>query len=64
MLGLYPKGFHFPVLMIVDSGKRAELSALKVALVVDVASKIIEDPLNRTRVRKERETVLERQSVS
>ena len=64
MLSLYSKGFHLPVLMIIDGGKGAEPSALKVALVVNMASEIIKDPLNHMRVREEGEAVLERQSVS
>ena len=59
MLGLCPKGFHLPILMVIDGGKGAESSALEVALIVDVASEVIENPLNRTRVRKERKAVLE-----
>ena len=64
MLSLYSKGFHLPVLMIIDGRKGAELSTLKVALVVNMASEIIKDPLDRTRVREEGEAILERQSVS
>ena len=50
MLGLYPKGFHLPILMVINSGKGTESSILKIALVIDVASKVIEDPLDRMRV--------------
>ena len=64
MLSLYSKGLHLPILMVIDGGEGAEPSALKIALIIDMASEVIEDPLDRTRVREEREAVLERQSVS
>ena len=46
MLGLYPQGLHFPVLMVVDSRQGAEASGLEVALVINMTSKVIKDPLD------------------
>ena len=63
MLGLYPKGFHLPVLMIVGGGKGAKASTLKIALVIDMTPKEIEYPLNQTRVGEKREIVLEKDRV-
>ena len=64
MLSLYSKGFYLPILMVIDGGEGVELSALKVALVIDMTPEVIKDPLNRTGVGGEGEAVLERQSVS
>ena len=64
MLSLEAEGFHLPFLKIVDGRKGAKASGLKVALVINVTPEVIKNPLNRTGVREERETVLERQSVS
>ena len=64
MLGLYPKGFHLPVLMVVDGRQGAESSALEITLVINMTPEVIEDPLNRTGVGEEGKAVLERQSVS
>ena len=50
--------------MIIDSGEGIEASTLEVALIIYVASKVIEDPLNRTRVREKGEPILERQNMS
>ena len=50
--------------MSVDRGEGLEVSVLEVALVIDVTSNIIKNPLRHTRVRKEGETILEKQSVS
>ena len=50
--------------MIVGRGEGAKTSGREIALVVDVTPEVIKDPLNRTGVREEGETVLERQSVS
>ena len=41
-----------------------ETSALKVTLIIDMASNIVKDPLNHTRVGKQRKPILERQNVS
>ena len=41
-----------------------EPSPLTVALVIDVAPDVVEDPLNHTRVGEQRKPILERQSVS
>ena len=64
MLGLEAEGFHLPFLKIVGGGKGIEASGLEVALVIDMTPEAIKDPLNGTRIGKERETILERQSVS
>ena len=64
MLGLYPKGFHLPVLTIVGGRQGVESYTLEVTLVINMTPKVIKNPLNRTRVREERKTILERQSVS
>ena len=63
-MGLYPKGFHLPVLMIVDSRQGVEASTLEVTLVINVTSKVIKNSLDCTRIREEGKTILERQSVS
>ena len=60
MLGLKAEGFYLPFLMIVGGRKGVETSTLKIALVIDVTPKEVEYPLNRTGVREERETVLEK----
>ena len=49
--------------MVVNGGKGAKASGLKIALVIDMTTEVIKDPLNGTRVGEERKTVLERQSV-
>ena len=59
MLSLKTKSFYLPVLVTVDGGERAEPSALKIALVIDMASNIIKDPLNHTGVREQGEPILE-----
>ena len=50
--------------MAIDSRKRVEPSTLEVTLVIDMTPNIVKDPLNHTRVRKQGESILERQSVS
>ena len=63
-MGLKAEGFHLPLLVIVDGGEGIEAVLLEVALAINMTPEVIEDPLNGTRVGKERETILERQSVS
>ena len=50
--------------MIVVGGKGAKTSGLEIALVIDMTPEVIKNPLNGTGVGEERETGLERQSVS
>ena len=64
MLGLYLKSFHLPVLVVVNGRQGAESSTLEVTLVINMTTKVVEDPLDRMRVGEEGEAVLERQSVS
>ena len=44
--------------MTIDSQEEMELSALKVALVIDMTPHIIKDPLNHMRVGKQGESIL------
>ena len=64
MLGLYPKSLHIPILAAIGSRQGAEASSLEVIIVIDMTPEVIKNPLNGTRVGEERETILERQSVS
>ena len=50
--------------MTIDGQQGMEVSILEVALVINMTSNIVENPLCYTRVREERKTILERQSVS
>ena len=64
MLSLHSKGLHLPILTIIDGGKGAEPSALKIALIINMTPEVIKDPLNQTGVGEEGKAILERQSVS
>ena len=46
--------------MIVNGGKGAETSALKIAPVINMTPEAVEYPLNRVRVREKREAVLKK----
>ena len=58
------KGFHLPVLVSINSGQRLEANMLEFALVINMTSNIIKDPLCHTRVGEDGKTVLEKQGVS
>ena len=58
------KGLYLPVLATINRGEGMKPSALKITLVIDVASNIIKDPLDHTRVGEQRKPILERQNVS
>ena len=45
--------------MGVDGGKGLEVNMLELALVIDVTSNVIENPLHHTRIGEDGETILE-----
>ena len=50
--------------MTIDSGGGKIAGTLEVTLVIDMTSKVVEDPLDGTRVREDGNPILERQNVS
>ena len=46
MLGLKTESFNLPLLVIVSGGERVEAMLLEVALVIDMTSEVIKDPLD------------------
>ena len=59
MLRLKTEGFHLSVLASIDGGQRLEANTLEFALVMDVTSNIIKNPLCHMRVGKDRKAILE-----
>ena len=59
MLCLKTESFHLLVLASVDGGQGLEANTLELALVTNVTSNVIKDPLGYTRVGENGETILE-----